>query len=253
MPYGIVIPLLVGIAGHLLVKIYNVQGGEAPGIVHLLSAVSFIAYSFLHGIRYQGYKQTIWLFLVSFLVSAVFLGGLHRQGYMFFSSHMLLFGFPLPVIFWFFALIYNSIMLAEWIVGEVNRIIDRTVQALLASFISSAYLLVACPLMWLRKDWGFTVEGSFYHTPIDQYFLWLGMTFAIALLYERVGVKMEKREHGLGKNGYGYVLIFYAWLMFSAMLTAFIYELEGLFLISLFGMGPYILLYYRRRACSRRG
>lgn len=239
MKYRIVIPLAIGIIAHLLVKIFNLQGNEPPPLVHTISAVSFILFSLLHGFSFKGYKKTLGFFLITSVIAFPVLFVFMRSGYIFFSKNMLLAGLPWPIVFWLFTLVYNSSVMAEIILREETA--GGWLRGLLASLIACGYLAAACPIMYLRGDWGVTFEGMFFKTPIIEYLFGILVIFAIAVIYY-AAAKDEKVNNPQELSLKLLSVAFYVWMTFTAIISAFIYEVAGLFIVTFFGMLPYSIL-----------
>ncbi len=219
-----------------------------PVFTPLLTMLAF-TFALLHGWQTLGWKRTLLLLLLTFVVSLVFECVGVATGWVYGPYHYtdkLGFKFlglvPLLIPVAWFMMTYPSYVIASKLAPVTRRLWTwRLLVAAIGGLIMTSWDLAMDPMMVAGGHWVWEQAGAYFGIPLQNFWGWWltsFITFWLFLTFAQIRPAYEDSHASFRRLAiYGYGLT-----GLSSLLTDFIFGLDGPALVGIFTMLPWVLL-----------
>jgi uncharacterized membrane protein len=229
-------------------------------------------FSAWHMVITKGWKRSLLMFLLSFLVAftaealGVNFGLIFGSYYYTQALGVQVFGVPIlaalawePIVYAAFSI---TSILVPLLVDQADTWLKRFPayiwMAIVGALATTAWDMMIDPIAisqgwWVWQDGGAYMPYLANGVPIQNFIGWLGVAFVINLIYRLVGEANMGRRHSLNLSVYGPVMAYASLFLTSAGVAVTILQRPEVALIGLLAMGPFIAIVLTNINIIQRG
>ncbi|NJD60893.1 MAG: hypothetical protein C3F13_06195 [Anaerolineales bacterium] len=241
------------LAIYALLTLYTLIGPSLGLPYHLFFTplLTLVAFTFalLHGSQNLGWKQTLLLLGLTFVISLLFecvgvatgwvYGAYHytdKLGYKFLGLVPLL----IPVAW--FMMTYPSLVISRMITPTLKNVLTwRLLTAAIGAVAMTAWDLAMDPMMVSGGHWIWDQAGAYFGIPLQNYWGWWLTSFLTFFLF--LSIARIKPGGGAPRDPYNYLAIWsYVITGLGSLLADFEFGLPGPALVGIFAMLPWVVM-----------
>lgn len=219
-----------------------------PIFTPLLTLLAF-TFALLHGWQTLGWKHTLLLLVLTFVISLFFESVGVATGWVYGPYHYTdklgpkFMGLvPLLIPIAWFMMTYPSYILARYLVPPIKQTwVWRLAISALGAVIMTAWDLAMDPMMVNGGHWVWEQNGAYFGIPLQNFWGWwltIFVTFWLFLSF----IGLSPKIHFTDQRYTRLAILSYAITGLSSLLTDFIFGLDGPALVGIFAMLPWIVM-----------
>ncbi|MFZ2097146.1 MAG: carotenoid biosynthesis protein [Anaerolineales bacterium] len=246
----------------LLIMLNGLLGMRIPfSVVFLLGYVgASLVYVVWHAILTKGWKRSLLMFCLSFVVafSAEALGVNYGLvfGHYYYTPILgiSLFGVPLLAALAWEPIVYAAFCLSDMLSARVSSITSLSAQksspilaAAIGALATTAWDLMIDPIA-VSQGWWVWVGGGPYvpyvanGVPIQNFLGWLGVAFVINLIYRKVADGINDPSHSPTLTFYGPLTLYSSLFLTAFGVAITVLQRPEVALVGVLAMGPFIVI-----------
>jgi putative membrane protein len=231
-----------------------------------------IIFTVWHAILTKGWRRSLVMFLLSFLVAftaealGVNFGLVFGRYYYTQALGVQVFGVPILAALAWEPIVYAAFsitdILAPLLVDHTDSWLKRfpayVWMAIVGALATTAWDMMIDPVAvsqrwWVWQDGGAYLPYLSNGVPIQNFIGWLGVAFVINLIYRLMADAIPSPRHSLNLSIYGPIMLYASLFLTSAGVTITILRRPEVALIGLLAMGPFIAIVLTNINIIQRG
>jgi uncharacterized membrane protein len=231
-----------------------------------------IIFTVWHAILTKGWRRSLFMFLLSFLVAftaealGVNFGLIFGRYYYTQALGVQVFGVPILAALAWEPIVYAAFsitdILAPLLVDHTDSWLKRfpayVWMAIVGALATTAWDMMIDPVAvsqrwWVWQDGGAYLPYLSNGVPIQNFIGWLGVAFVINLIYRLMADAIPSPRHSLNLSIYGPIMLYASLFLTSAGVTITILRRPEVALIGLLAMGPFIAIVLTNINIIQRG